>query len=1037
MPKHTTLLALFLLLCSCMAFGQGQTVTGTVSDEANKQPVAGATIVVKGTRISTTADATGAFKIAAPTQRVTLVISSIGFATKEVAATQGEALTVNLSTDNRQLGEVVVTALGITRQSKSLVYATQTVPVSQLTEARDPNNVINSLQGKVANLEITQGSGGPGSGGRFVLRGNKSIQGNNNALIVVDGVPLNNFTINGSAGSDFGSVQGSDGASNLNPDDIESMNVLRGAAAAALYGPAAANGAIIVTTKKGRIGSSSVTVNSGIDFERPFALPEFQNSYGQGNAGVLQDSVGPSWGAKMTGQSYTNYKGKADTYSAQPNNVKDFFRTGIGLNNSIAFSSGSQTAQTYVSYTNNYIQGIVPKNDLTRHTITVRETNQIGKKIFTDARVTYIHQDIRNKPRTGEENAPVIDMYQTPRNISNALVKQSETIDNVGIPQPTFWPSTNSGIYQNAWWMINRTSLNETRDRILGNASLKWQVTPWLSIKGDANIDKSFDGLENIYSQGTILWASQTGGYYQKINGVNTQRWYDVILEGSNNITPDLKIGYHAGTIYTDGTSDFNYNLADGLNVTNKFSLNYATNPAMSSSFVETQTQSVFGQANISWKEAIFLDGSFRNDWASPLPSPYTYQYPSIGASALLSSLFSMPTGVSFLKASINWAQVGNSGKPQILTNTYNYSQGSGSGFIARSSTFALPNLKPELTRSLEFGLEAKFHDDRYGFAINYYNSHSRNQLLSVNLPVATGFSTKYINAGDIRNRGIELTVNASPIKSRDLNWDISVNFSLNRNKVISLDPTVKIMYLTGGGFGRSATPVVIADSSYGDLQSFRWQRDAQNRLMVDSAGKPLITGTQQYIGNFNPRYIIGMTNTFQYKRFNLRFLIDGRIGGIIVSGTEMNLAFSGVTKATEKYREGGWVLGGVDKNGKTVSTAINSQTFWQTASYQRYGNAEFFTYNATAIRMREVTLGYDIPLPKSQSVIKSARINFVARNVFWIYRGKSTLDIPGLGKRKMWMDPDMSLGNNNYQGVEYGTLPSSRSYGLNLRLNF
>jgi len=1019
-----------------MAFGQTQTVKGTITDETSKQPVASATIVVKGTRISTTADASGAFSINAPTNKVTLVVSSIGFATKEVSATAGGTVAITLSTDNRQLGEVVVTALGISRQSKTLVYATQTVPVSQLTEARDPNNAINSLQGKVANLEITQGSGGPGSGARFVLRGNKSIQGSNNALIVVDGVPLNNFTLNGSAGSDFGSIQGSDGASNLNPDDIESVNVLRGASAAALYGSQAGNGVIVITTKKGHAGVSSVTVNSGIDAERAFALPNFQNSYGQGLNSVLGDSTGASWGPKMTGQSYTNYKGKADSYSAQPDNVKDFFRTGVGLNNSIAFSSGSTGALTYVSYTNNYIQGIVPKNDLTRHTFTIRETNQIGKKISTDARVTYINQQINNKPRTGEENSPVIDVYQTPRNISNALIQQSEFIDNLGIPNPTFWPSTNSGIYQNPYWMINRTAQNETRDRILGSVSAKWQITPWLSVKGDANLDKSFDRLESIYSQGTILWATQGGGYYNQTKIINTQRWFDGILEGTNNFTPDLKINYHAGVIWQDLQEDDTYNTADGLNVTNKFSINYATNPAMSSGYVETQTHGVFGQATLSWKDAIYLDGSFRNDWDSRLPTPYTYNYPSIGASALLTNLMSLPQSISFWKASINWASVGNGGKPQVLYSTYNYSQGSGNGFISRSATFAIPNLKPEIVRSLEFGTEMKFINDRYGFSVTYYNSHSRNQLLQLSLPVATGYNLKYINAGDIRNRGLEVILNATPLKSHDLTWDISANFSLNRNKIIYLDPNLKSTPL-GGGYGRSASPVVAEDSSYGDLVGNTWQKNAQGQYVVDAkSGLPAIA-TNQRLGNFNPSYLVGLTNNFHYNRFNLRVLIDGRLGGVIVSGTEMNLAFDGITKPTDQKREGGWVLGGVDKDGKPVSTAITSQAFWQTASYQRYGNAGFFTYSASTLRLRELTFGYDIPLPTTQHVIKSAHINVVARNLFWIYRGSSTLDIPGLGKRKMWMDPDMSLGNNNFQGIEYGALPSSRSYGLNLQLSF
>lgn len=1037
MTRKTASLLLFLLVCSRLLFAQGQTITGKITDETNKLPVSAATVTIKGTKKSVTADANGAFTISAPAGRVTLVISSIGFATKEVVAEAGaKPLDIQMGSDSRQLGEVVVTALGIARSQKTLVYATQTVPVSQLTEARDPNNMVNSLQGKVANLEITQGSGGPGSGARFVLRGNKSIQQSNNALIVIDGVPMNNFTLNGSATSDFGSVQGSDGASNLNPDDIESVNVLRGASAAALYGSQAGNGVIVITTKKGRPGFSSVVVNSGIDFERPFALPDFQNSYGQGNAGVLGDSTGASWGAKMTGQSYTNYKGKTDSYSAQPNNVKDFFRTGIGLNNSVAFSTGTQNAQTYVSYTNNYIQGIVPKNDLTRHTFTVRETNQIGKYISTDARATYILQQINNKPRTGEENAPIIDVYQAPRNISKALMQQSEIIDNLGIPNPTFWPSTNSGIYQNPFWMLNRTALNETRDRIMGNVSVKWQILPWLSVKGDANIDRSFDRLESIYSQGTILWATQGGGYYSKANIISTQRWFDGIIEGNNNITPDLKINYHAGAIWQDKTEDDTYNTADGLNVTNKFSIGYATNPAMSSNYIETQVHGVFGQANLSWKDALFLDGSYRTDFDSRLPTPYTYEYPSIGGSAIISNLVTLPRVISFLKGSINWASVGNGGLPQVRTNVYNYGQGSGNGFISRGPTYAIPNLKPEIVRSIEFGFDIKFFNDRYGISANYYNSHSRNQLLTIPLPVATGYNLKYINAGDIRNRGLEIILSANPIKSRDLTWDIAANFSLNRNKVISLDPNLKTVYL-GGGFGRSATPVASVDSSFGDLVGNTWQKDAQGRYVVDATtGKPIIA-VNQNIGNFNPQYLVGLTNTFTYKRFNLRFLIDGRLGGVIVSGTEMNLAFSGITKATEKNRETGWNLGGVDANGHAVNVPIKAQDFWQSASYQRYGNAGFFTYSASTLRLRELTVGYEIPLPGNQHVIKSAHFNVVARNLFWIYRGSSIIDIPGLGKRKMWMDPDMSLGNNNFQGVEYGTLPSSRSLGFNLKLAF
>ncbi len=1036
MTKQKLAMFVFLLLCASIGFAQERTITGKITDETARTPVVGATVTVKNSRKAVTTNADGSFTISAPSGTVTLIISSIGFATKEVSAKAGvTTLAVELGSDSKQLGEVVVTALGITRQSKTLVYATQSIKPGQLTEVRDPNNVLNSLQGKIANAVVTQGSGGPGSGARIVLRGNKSIQGDNNALIVVDGVPINNNTIGGSSSSDFGATQGSDGASNINPDDIESMNVLRGASAAALYGSQAANGVIVITTKKGRSGNTSVVVNSGIAFEKPFALPQFQDSYGQGNGGNIADSSGESWGAKMTGQGYTNYKGQSDAYSSHPNNVKDFFRTGTSLNNSISFSTGSNNSQTYLSYTNNDVQGIIPRNNLMRHTITVRETNQIGKKFSTDAKVTYIVQDIKNKPRTGEENAPVIDIYQTPRNIPLSMVKDAEFTNNVGVPTPTYWPSTLSSIYQNPYWMINRTALNESRDRVIGFVSAKYQITPWLSLKGDANLDRSFDRNEQIYSQGTILWASQAGGFYGKSNVISTQKWFDAIFEGNNNITKDLKVNYHAGAIYQDIVSDETYNTADGLNVTNKFSINYATNPAMSSNFVETQIHSIFGQVNFSWKDAIFLDASLRNDWDSRIPSPFTYQYPSVGASAILSDLFQLPKTISFLKASINYASVGNGGQPQILNSTYNYSQGSGNGFISRSSIYAIPNLKPEITHSIEFGVDMKFVNDRYGFSANYYKSNSYNQLLNIGLPVGTGYGSKYINAGNIQNQGVELVLSATPIRSKDLTWDIAVNLSLNRNKIITLSPDLKITYL-GGGYGRSGTPVVQEGGSFGDLLAYKWKRDAKGELVVTAAGKPVSSDAQEFIGNFNAKEVVGMTNTFQYKRFNARILIDGRIGGIMVSGTEMNLAFSGITKATETHREGGWNLGGVDGSGNPVTNTIAAQDFWQIASGKRYGLGEFFTYNATNLRIRELSIGYDIPVGTGL-FIKSARFSAVARNLLWLYRGSSTLAIPGLAKRKMWMDPDMSLGNNNYQGVEYGTMPATRTLGFNLKLTF
>lgn len=1030
---------LMFLFPAFLALAQNAPIAGKVSD-VNGNGIPGITVLVKGSTKRAATQADGSFTIMAPAN-ATLVFSGVGYGTKEIPVNGLSTLSVSLETKQTELGEVVVTALGITQKTKSLVYATQTVKTTELVSVRDPNNVLNSLSGKVANAVISQGSGGPGSGARIVLRGNRSIQGDNNALIVIDGVPIVNNTYS-SANNDFGSVQGSDGASNINPDDIESVTVLRGASAAALYGSQAGNGVIVITTKKGGKDKVSVNFNSGAVLESTFTLPSFQNSYGQGNTGLLptDSTFGDSWGPKMSGQPFVNFLGKQTTYSSQPDNVKNFFRTGQSFNNSISVSGGSEKSQTYLSYTNNSVQGIVPGNSLIRHTITVRQSNQISKRFSTDAKITYISQDIKNRPRTGEENAPVINIYNIPRNVSGAEAKNYQSFDVFGVPVPLQYPSTLNSIYQNPYWVINNTALNETRDRIMGFLSAKFQITSFLSLTGRANLDRTIDKLNQQYEQGTLLWAPNAGGYFSQQNIVTTQKWFDGILEGANTITKDLKINYHAGMIFQDSRFDNLQTTANGLNVTNKFSLNYATNPSIFQSGQQVQTQAVFGQASVSWKDAIFVDASFRNDWDSRLPSPYSYQYYSVGASAVLSDLIKMPTSISFLKASLNYAEVGNGGQFGLLQTTYTYNQGAGNGNISRGLILPFPDLKPEIVRSLEAGIDARFYDNRLGFTVTYYKSNSFNQLLSIGLPTATGYNSKYINAGNIQNQGVEVVLNATPVKGKDFSWDLALNFALNRNKVVRLSDNLKVVYLSGG-YGRSATPQVAEGGSYGDLVSYQWIKNAKGgQYEVNPDGTPLTTektgDVQQYIGNFSPRENMGLTNTFRYKAFFLHFLIDGRIGGVMVDGTEMNLAYSGITEITAQHREGGWNLGGVDVNGNAVSSTITAQQFWQTASGKRYGVGQFFAYDATSFRLRELSLGYDIPL-HSVPVIKSARISAIARNVFWIYRGSSILDIPGLSKRKMTFDPDMSLGNGNFQGVSYGTLPSTRTYGLNLQLTF
>lgn len=1024
---------LSLIVCTLLlgGFAVAQTVSGKVTT-ADGTVMPGVSVLVKGTTTGLTTDAEGRYAISVPDETSTLVFSFIGFVTKEVVVGNRTTVDVVMDEDMTQLNEVVITALGIARETKTLVYATQQVKPSELTEVRDPNNVLNSLQGKVANAFITQGSGGPGSGAKIVLRGNRSIQGSNNALIVVDGVPITNGT-NGTVTSDFGGVQGSDGASNINPDDIESMTVLRGASAAALYGSEAGNGVIVITTKKGRKDRLAVTLNSGVTAERPFALPAFQNEYGQGNSGVLNGTSGESWGARMNGQSFSAFNGQERKYSPQPDNVKDYFRTGVTWNNSIGISGGGEKMQTYLSYSNNSVQGILPRNDLDRHTFNLRLNNQLGKKLSTDAKITYVLQDITSKYANGESLSSIADLFLIPRNVALSDIKTYEQINSLGLPEPTAYPTTNPALYENPYWIVYRTANDEKRDRVTGFVSLKYDFTDWLHLTGRANLDKINDRLVTSTSEGSLAAASSPGGNYSR-TGINvTQQWFDVMLDGSNSIATDLKLDYRVGAIYKDNKWEYLSASAGGLRVPNFFSLNFSANPSSYQDYSEVQTQAVFGQVNLGWKESIFLDASIRNDWDSRLPAPHDYQYPSVGLSAILSDLFVMPSSVSFLKLSANYARVGNGGQEQLLKNTFSYAQGAGNGYITRSTTRSIPDLKPEMVNNFEIGLDAKFMENRLGFQVTYYKSNSTNQLLKVSLPVATGYSNQYINAGNIENKGLEVLLNANPIRS-NLTWDIDLNFSMNKNEIVKLTDEVKEFQLDG--YSRSATPLIREGGSYGDLVATIWQRNDAGQFLVSSEGKPIISEDTHVIGNFNPKALLGMTNTFQFKGVQMRVLIDGRIGGILVDGTEQLLAFNGITEGTLEHREGGWNLGGVDTEGNSVAATISAQDFWTIASGGRYGTGEFFAYDATNFRLRELSLGYNIPLPSS-FLISSARLSFVARNLFFIYRGSAKLDVPGLSPRKMAVDPDMSLGNGNWQGVSYGAFPATRSMGLNLQLTF
>ena len=1014
MYKHLLLCCLLFLLAFGEVQAQTRQLTGTLRDEQG-QPMPGANVVIKGSTRGTTTDAVGEFRLAVPEGNTTLTISSVGYLPKEVAVGTGQnQLSTTLVADARQLQEVTITtALGIDRSAKTLTYSAQRVEGRQLTDVRDAN-FTNTLNGKVAGLVVTQGAGGPGGASRVILRGNRSIQGNNNALFVVDGVPIDNST-GSQTSNDFGGYNSSDGASNINPDDIASISVLKGAAGSALYGSRAANGVVMITTKRGKAGRIDVNVNSGVAMESPMLLPKFQNDYGQGNGGVAGDKASGSWGAKGV----TTY----------PDNVAKFFRTAYSANNSIGITGGTDKIQTYLSYTNNYNQGIIPKNDLTRHTLNLRLNSQLSSRLTTDAKITYINQTIMNKIKVGEESGVVMNVYKVPRSVD--LGNYQTIADANG--DPRYW--TTSSIYMNPYWTVNNTANRDLRNRVLLLGSARYELTNWLSVQGRASYDRYDDATTFQYANRTLLFAKE-GGSYSVGNSQNIERNLDILIQGNNALGSALKLSYNVGGALNDRSNIYTNTNANGLLVPNKFDLQFARSLSVGTGLVKRQLQSVYGTASLSLRDYLILDLTARNDWSSTLPKPYSYFYPSAGVTAIISDMTTLPGAISFAKVRASYSQVGNDPDPYLLAQTYSFGQGGTGGFVSRDDTKPIENLKPELTTSLEIGADVRFLNNRVGLDFTFYKTNSRNQLLKLGLAPASGFSQQFINAGNVQNVGFEVSLTAKPLAATSrLQWDITLNAARNKNTIVELASSIKRSVL-GGGYGRLASPVVQEGGSYGDLYAYRWQRDAQGRFVVDANGKPLSSKELEYIGNFNPKFSLGLNNSFSYGNFSFGVLVDGKFGGVMASGTDANLAFDGTAAYTTANRDGNWVLPAVTTTGETNTKAINAETFWTTVSGGRYSWGEFFAYDATNVRVRELTVGYTIKTPGT-FFIKSARLSFVARNLFFLYRGSSLLDIPGVGKRKMQFDPDINLGASNFQGVEYGNLPSTRTMGLNLKLSF
>lgn len=1014
---------------------QSKVITGRVVD-SHGEPVIGASVAIKGTRTGVITDVDGKYTLRNVPENAEISISYVGFQAVNLKSSDPQLSNVVLQENNKLLNEVVVTALGISRQEKNLTYATQSISGNELQQVRDLN-VANSLAGKIAGLDISQVSSGLGGSSRISLRGNRSISGNNQALIVVDGVPIDNTSsTTRSQGSDgkalTGGFDSGDGISSINPADIESINVLKGASAAALYGSRASNGVIIITTKKGSAGKGlGVSYSSSFSADVPNILLDLQNVYGQGSGGQYNRNTLYNFGPKMEGQMVEHwsdspdYKGKQYAFSPQPDNVRDFFNTGYNWSNSVGISTGSEKTQARISLNNDYSTGIVPKNRLNRTSASLRLTSKLSKNVSVDAKLNYMNQKIKGKPWTGENIFnPVRQLYSMPRNISLSDAKNFEYVDPSSLKTlQNFWLPGGEGLSQNPYWVINRNVRTDERNKILALGSLTWNIIDGLSLMLRSSVDYYHDaGDFKLYND--TYQRAQNGNYI--VDSYNSFEWNnDFLLTYTKRVNNDWMFDVNfGGSTFYQNRKGYSYSNTELL-AENLFSQSNAKTLVGSNSLYRRKLNSLYAFANVTYK-FMTLDVTGRNDWSSTLPkSSFSYFYPSVGLSAVLSDALRLPSWFSFAKLRVSYAQVGNDTDPFIIHQNYTYTSGGNNGFVYRSNSLPAVDLKPEKTGSFEFGADLRFFRDRLGVDFTYYNSNTTNQLISIPMPLPSGYSTRFINAGKVQNKGFEVKLYGTPVETKDFSWTTQFNFSKNINKIKKLTDDVKTITLGSEDF--IANVVADEGGSFGDIYVRGYQRDDKGNILVGSNGLPKLTSKKTVkVGNYNPDWMGGWSNTFRYKNLSLDVLIDTKQGGKIVSFTDAVLSGYGLTAKTLKGRDGGIVIPGVLDNGERNTKEINAESLWTTLGGRNNPVGEAFVYDASFIRLKEISLSYSFP----SSLIKKWPISSLSVGVY----GKN---LCFLQNKAGILDPEMTVGTGNNQALEAFSLPSTRSFGINVNVSF
>ncbi|WP_256002608.1 SusC/RagA family TonB-linked outer membrane protein [Pedobacter deserti] len=1032
--------SLFIILCmASTAMAQDRTITGTVTGQDDGLPLPGVSILVKGTKVGTQTSSEGRYAITVPAGSTELVFSYLGYVSQTVTLPSGNVVDVALASDSQALSEVVVTALGISRESKSLGYSASVIKSEQLTEARS-TNVLNSLAGKAPGVRINSTSGTLGGSAKIVIRGVNSL-GVNNPLFVIDGVPVTDGTSTG--GTTANNVDYGNRIGDLSSDDIESMTVLKGAAATALYGSRAKDGAIIITTKRGAKGSkTSVSVNSSVRFESPLILPDFQNEYAQGIYDETEDAYiydlrySNGWGPKISdvqGQQFTDFLGRQVTLKAYPNNVKDFFNTGASYINNVAFAGGGDNSDYRLSFTAVNEKGIIPESKLGKYNFSVNAGREFSEKFSSRFVASYNRINADGRPSQSSNNTNIITsaIYSLPRVVDINDVRNN-VIDETG--KQIFLTTDRTG--NNPYWIMQYNRNSNKVDRFLGSYTLDYKPLDWITITNTLGGDIYTEKRSSVTRKGT---AGTTNGAF-----TNTDIFQRQI---NNDLVEDFDFQLVVGGNINERSSESTVVDARDLTIDQLYNYSNAVRTVPTLAYSKRRLLGAFAAFSASYKDFLYLDVTGRNDWASTLPiNNRSYFYPSVSGSFLFSELLKDKNmdWLSYGKLRASWASVGSDLQPYNLDFQYNpvtsvfmqYVSSSAPIFPIGGVTTAftgpriLPNadLVPEKQNSYELGADVRFLANRIGLDFTYYNTRTTNQLIPIDVAISTGYFSKYVNVGAIRNKGVEIGLNLVPVRSSDFEWNVTGNFSKNVQRVEELAEGLTEYSLASGWSGLQIKAAV--GEGFG-LYGLGWEMDPNGNHVIDAeSGLKNPSATAQRLGDIYPDWMLGVNNQFRYKNFTLSGLIDIRQGGVFYSGTVSNLRSGGLAIET-----GGDRTPIVDPGVNFVDGAYQPNTTPVKSMQEYWGNEAGGSntagsiFDASYVKLREIRFSYALPasLFKTNSVFKSAEIGVEGRNL-WLIKSH----VPHV-------DPELNFfgAGSVGEGVEFNSIPSTRSFGMNLRFTF